>query len=175
MHGEDRKNVGLMIESFLEAFNTPSKKKPALILKTHCVDYSLIDREQTLEKINNIRRQIKGSLPNIYLLHGELTDNEINEINNDPKVKAFLSFTKGEGFGRPLLEQAVTGKPVITTNWSGHIDFINPDYNILIGGELKNVHESASNNFLLKESQLFNVNKDIATRAIKDVFKHYKK
>jgi glycosyltransferase involved in cell wall biosynthesis len=175
MHGEDRKNVGLMIESFLEAFNTPSKKKPALILKTHCVDYSLIDREQTLEKINNIRRQIKGSLPNIYLLHGELTDNEINEINNDPKVKAFLSFTKGEGFGRPLLEQAVTGKPVITTNWSGHIDFINPDYNILIGGELKNVHESASNNFLLKESQWFNVNKDIATRAIKDVFKHYKK
>lgn len=70
-------------------------------------------------------------------MHGELTDNEINEINNDPKVKAFLSFTKGEGFGRPLLEQAITGKPILTTNWSGHIDFIKPEYNILIGGELK--------------------------------------
>ena len=99
----------------------------------------------------------------------------MNLLNNDPKVKAFISFTKGEGFGRPLLEAAITGKPVITTNWSGHIDFINPEYNILLGGELKNVHPSAANDWLLKESQWFNVNTDVASRAIKDVFKHYKK
>ena len=99
----------------------------------------------------------------------------MNEINNDPKVKAFISFTKGEGFGRPLLEAAITGKPVITTNWSGHTDFLQPDYNILIGGELKNVHESAANQFLLKESQWFDINIPIASRAIKDVYNHYKK
>ena len=64
---------------------------------------------------------------------------------------------------------------VITTNWSGHLDFIHPDYNILIGGELKNVHESAANQFLLKESQWFNIDTNIANRAIKDVFKNYKK
>ena len=52
---------------------------------------------------------------------------------------------------------------------------MNPDYNILIGGDLKNVHESAANQFLLKESQWFNINTDIASRAMKDVFKHYKK
>ena len=99
----------------------------------------------------------------------------MNLLNNDPKVKAFVSFTKGEGYGRPLAEAAITGKPVITTNWSGHTDFLKPDYNILIGGELKNIHESAANQFLLKESQWFNINTDIAIRAIKDVFKHYKK
>ena len=86
-----------------------------------------------------------------------------------------MSFTKGEGFGRPLLEGAITGKPVITTNWSGHIDFIKPKYNILIGGELKPIHKSASNNWLIKGSQWFNINTDIASRAMKDVFKHYKK
>ena len=53
-----------------------------------------------------------------------MTDEEMNQLNNDPKVKAFVSFTKGEGFGRPLLEAAITGKPVITTNWSGHLDFL---------------------------------------------------
>ena len=173
--GEDRKNTGLMIKTFLETFNTPSKKKPALILKTNHVSYSLIDREEILKKINEIKSQIKGTLPNIYLLHGEMTDDEMNELNNNSKVKAFLSFTKGEGFGRPLLEAAITGKPVITTNWSGHIDFLHPDYNILIGGELKNVHKSAANQFLLKESQWFNINTAIAGRAMKDVFNHYKK
>jgi len=173
--GESRKNTATLIKTFLKIFNTPSKKKPALILKTNHVSYSLLDREEILKSINKIKAQVKGNLPNIYLLHGEMTDNEMNEINNDPRVKSFVSFTKGEGFGRPLLESAVTGKPVITTNWSGHIDFLHPDYNVLIGGELKPVHKSAANQFLLKESQWFNINTAIASRAMKDVFNHYKK
>ena len=144
-------------------------------MKTNQVDYSNLDREDILQKIEAITNLVKGNLPNIYLLHGEMTEEELNQINNDPKVKAFINFTKGEGFGRPLLEQAITGKPVITSNWSGHIDFIHPDYNVLIGGELKNVHESSANNMLLKESQWFNINTDVASRAMKDVFKNYKK
>jgi glycosyltransferase involved in cell wall biosynthesis len=173
--GEDRKNTATLIKTFLETFNTPSKKKPALILKTNQVNYSLLDREKIINLIQKIKNQVKGNLPNIYLLHGELTDLEMNELNNDPKVKSFVSFTKGEGFGRPLLEAAITGKPIIISNWSGHIDFLKPDYNILIGGELKNVHKSAANEFLLKESQWFNINTSIASRAMKDVFNHYKK
>ena len=55
------------------------------------------------------------------------------------------------------------------SNWSGHIDFIHPDYNVLVGGELTNVHESSANQFLLKESQWFSINTDIASRAMKDV------
>jgi len=172
--GEDRKNTGLMIKTFLETFKGSGRKKPALILKTNSVYYSLLDREYIIKKIHEIRDQINGNLPNIYLLHGEMTDNEMNQLNNDPKVKVFLSFTKGEGYGRPLAEAAITGKPVITTNWSGHVDFINPEYNVLIGGELKPVHGSAANKWLLKESNWFNINTDIASRAMKDIFKKYK-
>lgn len=173
-YGEDRKNTGLMIKTFLETFNSSTSKKPALILKTNHSNYSLLDREEILLKINSIRTQIKGSLPNIYLLHGEMTDEEMNLLNNDPKIKSFLSFTKGEGFGRPLLEGAITGKPTIVSNWSGHLDFISPDYNILVGGKLKPVHPSAANNFLLKDSQWFNIDIEIASKAMKDVFKKYK-
>jgi glycosyltransferase involved in cell wall biosynthesis len=173
--GEDRKDIATLIKTFLDTFKGSSKKKPALVLKTNRVNYSLIDREGILKDINRIKDKFSGILPNIYLVHGEMTDDEMNQLNNDNKVKAFVSFTKGEGYGRPLAEAAITGKPVITTNWSGHLDFIHPDYNILIGGQLKNVHESASNQFLLKESQWFNINTDIASRAMKDIFKNYKK
>ena len=98
----------------------------------------------------------------------------MNELNNDPKVKVFLNFTKGEGFGRPLLEGAITGKPTITTNWSGHIDFLKPNYNILVGGELKSIHPSAANKWLIKESQWFNIDVEVANKAMKDIYKHYK-
>ena len=173
--GEDRKNTGLMVKTFLEAFNGPSTKKPALILKSNHVNYSILDREEILKKINEIRKNTKGLTPNIYLLHGEMTDEEMNLLNNDPKVKAFISFTKGEGFGRPLLEGAITGKPTIVSNWSGHIDFIKPEYNILIGGKLNNIHPSSANNFLLADSQWFNIDINVAGKAMKDVYKDYKK
>ena len=172
--GEDRKNTGLMIKTFLETFKGHLGKKPALILKTNEVNYSLLDREKIIEKIHKIKDKVGGKLPNIYLLHGEMTDEEMNQLNNDPKVKSFISFTKGEGFGRPLLEAAITGKPVIVSNWSGHVDFIKPEYNILVGGELKNVHQSAANEWLLKESQWFNIDTNIASKAMKNVFKKYK-
>jgi glycosyltransferase involved in cell wall biosynthesis len=172
--GEDRKNTGLMIKTFLETFKGSNKKKPALILKTNSINYSLIDRENIIKKINYIKELVSGNLPNIYLLHGEMTDDEMNQLNNDNKVKAFVSFTKGEGYGRPLAEAAITGKPIITTNWSGHLDFINGDYNILMGGNLTPVHESAANQWILKESQWFSVDLNIASKSLKSVFKHYK-
>ena len=150
--GEDRKNTALLVKTFLETFKGPGKKKPALVMKTNHVNYSLLDREEILKRINRIKDNFTDNLPNIYIIHGEMTDDEMNQLNNDNKVKAFVSFTKGEGYGRPLAEAAITGKPVITTNWSGHIDFIRPEYNVLIGGELKNVHESSANQFLLKDS-----------------------
>jgi len=172
--GEDRKDVATLIRTFLDTFKGPGKKKPALVLKTNQINYSLLDREGILKNINKIRDKFTETLPNIYLLHGEMTDDEMNQLNNDNKVKSFVSFTKGEGYGRPLAEAAITGKPVIVSNWSGHKDFIHPDYSILIGGELKNVHKSSANNFLLESSQWFKINTDIASRAMKDVFKNYK-
>tara|TARA_B110000259_G_scaffold92832_1_gene107571 strand:- start:446 stop:1741 length:1296 start_codon:yes stop_codon:yes gene_type:complete len=173
--GHDRKNVGVLIKSFYDAFRHKVGKKPALILKASSGVASYISRDTILDKIKTIRDDYgDAKLPNIYLLNGEFDDSEINELYNHSKVKAMVSFTKGEGFGRPLLEFGLTGKPIIASGWSGHIDFLHPEYNVLLSGKLENVHQSAANNWLIPESQWFQVNSKQGISALKEVYKSYK-
>jgi len=173
--GEDRKDISGLIKTFLETFKG-QKVRPALIVKTSSATSSVMDRESILDKIRAIEEQVGGDLPSIYLLHGDLLDEEINELYNHPKVKAFVSFTKGEGFGRPLLEASLTAKPVIASNWSGHLDFLNNDMSVLLQGEVKQIHSSAVvEKMLLAESGWFTVNYKKASGILVDVYKNYKK
>jgi len=172
--GEDRKNIGLVIKSFYETFKNKTKK-PALILKTSQVGSSYIDREDILRKIASIKKTMKTkNLPNIYLLNGELTDEEMSQLYNHPKVKAMISLTKGEGFGRPLLEFSLVKKPIIVSGWSGHLDFMDKELSILLGGELTPVHPSAANQYLIKESQWFSPDPVHIGHFLKDVYENYK-
>jgi hypothetical protein len=172
--GEDRKNVGLLVKAFYETFKNKSKK-PALILKTTQVGASYMDRDELIKKIKAIRTTVKSNnLPNIYLLHGEFTDVEMNEIYNHSKVKAMVSLTKGEGFGRPLLEFSLVNKPIITTNWSGQIDYLNPEFVTLLPGEMTKVHSSAANGMLMAEAEWFSVDTGHVGHYLKDVFENYK-
>jgi glycosyltransferase involved in cell wall biosynthesis len=173
--GEDRKNVGYMIKAFLEVFKGKTNA-PALIMKTNSATTSIMDRNSMLEKIEQIRKTVNGRLPNIYLLHGDLEDEDMNDLYNHSKVKAMVSFTKGEGFGRPLLEFSVVEKPVIASGWSGHIDFLDKEAAVLVGGELKPIHASAVvPNMLIADSQWFAPNDGQAGYALKEVFENYKK
>jgi glycosyltransferase involved in cell wall biosynthesis len=173
--GEDRKNVGLLIKMFFEIFKN-KKDKPALILKTSQMGSSYVDRDDILKKIKLIAKSVNSKdLPNVYLLHGEFTDVEMNELYNHSKIKAMVNLTKGEGYGRPLLEFSLTKKPIITTNWSGHVDFLSPEFTTMLPGQLTNVHPSAANNWLLKESQWFSVDHQQAANAMVDIFNDYKK
>jgi glycosyltransferase involved in cell wall biosynthesis len=173
--GEDRKNVGYTIKAFLELFKN-KKNKPALILKTSSATNSIMDRDEMLKKIDAVKNTVKGDLPNVYLLHGDLEDNDMNALYNHYKVKAMVSLTKGEGFGRPLLEFSLSKKPVIASNWSGHLDFLHPEYNVLVGGSLTNVHQSAQvKDMILAESQWFTPNDSSVGEALTNVYNDYNK
>ena len=173
--GKDRKDTGMLVKVFLETFKN-MKKKPGLIMKTSGATFSVLDRELMLDKIKSIKDTIEGDLPNIYLLHGDFTDDEMNELYNHPKVKAHINLTHGEGFGRPLLEASISQKPVIASNWSGHIDFLNKDLAVLLPGNLTNVERgSVPDDFMVDGSQWFTVNYQQASATMKDVYKKYKK
>ena len=172
--GEDRKDTGMLVKVFLETFKN-QKNKPGLIMKTGGATFSVLDRETIIHKINSIKAEIKGELPNIYVVHGDFTDEEMNELYNHPKVKAHVTLTHGEGFGRPLLEATISQKPVIAPNWSGHLDFLPKSSAVLLNGGLQPVGKgSVPADFYVDGSQWFTVNYQGASMVLKDVYKNYK-
>ena len=172
--GEDRKNLGGLVHCF---FNTYQNKKeaPALLLKTSGATYSVTDRLEIEGRINQVRDLFPNAkLPSIYLLHGDLTNAEMNALYNHTKVKAMVSFTKSEGFGRPLLEFATTGKPIIAPHYSGPADFLKKDFMCALPGGVTPIHPSAQNEFLIAEAKWFTVDYGYAGKMMQEDLKNYK-
>lgn len=173
--GADRKNVGMLVRTFLESFKNKAKhNQPALILKTSGADYSPIDRETILGKIKHVYNQVQGTtLPNVYLIHGDLSDGEMNSLYNHPKVKAHITLTRGEGFGRPLAEAALSQKPIIATNYSAHTEFLKES--VLLPGKMEDVHPSAVwDGMIIQGSQWFTVDYGYASSVMKHIVENYK-
>lgn len=176
IYNEDRKNISGLVKVFLETFKN-KKNKPALILKTSCGSPSILDRNSILSKIENIKKTVNSkNLPNIYIFHGDVTDNEMNNLYNHPKVKTMISLTKGEGFGRPLLEFTQSKKPIICSGWGGQIDFLKSDLTTLIPGYLAPIHKSAQmEDMLVEGSQWFSADLEHTSKVLNDYFDNYKK
>ena len=173
--GQDRKDVGMMIQTFCTVFkDLPKNQQPGLILKTSQAGFSVMEREGISQRIKEVTNQFGDKCPPIHLVFGDLSESELNDLYNDEKVKAMLMFTKGEGYGRPLAEFASTGKPILVSKWSGYTDFLPEENTVYLEGELKNVHKSAANKFLLKEAKWFSVDYSKAASKIFDVYKNYK-
>ena len=146
-------------------------------MKTSSADFSIIDRREMIKKIDMVKSSVKADvLPNIYLLHGDLTDEEMNEMYNHPKVKAHITFTHGEGFGRPLLEASLSGKPVIAPISTGQADFLDKQYSVELPHQMTKVAPNAfPKDYTTPESMWSTVNYGIVGRVMLDVFNNYDK
>ena len=138
-----------------------------------------IDLNTQLDKISGEIEEVKKlfpkfvQLPKVYLLHGHLSNKEVNELYNHPKVKAMVSMTHGEGFGRPLLEATMVGLPVIAPGWSGQLDFLDKNHSLLVGGELVDLPNSMVwEDVLIKESKWFNPSNEEMSNLLSFGFKN---
>lgn len=119
----DRKNTFGLISTFKNTFKHDPTK--ALVLKVNLGRNTAIDRNNTLVLLKNyIAQTCPDSKANVYLLHGPMTMKQIGSLYRHPKVKAFVSFTRGEGFGLPFLEAAANGLPIVATNHSSYTEFL---------------------------------------------------
>ena len=172
--GQDRKDIGMAIKTFATVFQyLPKDKRPGLIIKTSHAGFSVIDREGTREKLESVLKPLGDKCPSVYLIHGDMEETDMSNLYHHPKVKAMLSFTKGEGYGRPMAEFTLTGKPIITSGWSGQLDFLPAENAVLLEGSLTPVHESAADQFCMKEAQWFTANYSNAANKIYDVYSKY--
>ena len=170
--GEDRKNISKLIKIFCETFSN-REVQPGLILKTNSAGFSILDKEDIISRINSIKSMFPNNwkLPKIYLLHGSLTDEEMNELYNHPKIKAMVSFTHGEGFGRPLLEASMVGLPIIASGWSGQMDFLNDDESMLVGGNFVEIPSSQVwEDIMIEKSNWFEIDERQASNVLMLMF-----
>ena len=172
--GQDRKDIGMAIKTFATVFQyLPKDKRPGLIVKTSHAGFSVIDRESTREKIDEVLKTLGDKCPSVYLIHGDMEESDMSNLYHHPKVKAMLSFAKGEGYGRPMAEFTLTGKPILASGWSGQMDFLPAEHAVLLEGSLTAVDESAADQFCMKEAQWFSVNYSNAANKIYDVYNKY--
>jgi len=117
-----RKNMENTIRWFLDEFYDDSDV--GLVLKTNTANESIMDREHTGARLKNLIRDFPDRKCKIYLVHGQLSEEQLTWLYRHPTMKALINIGHGEGFGLPLFEAAYNGLPLVTVTWSGQMDFI---------------------------------------------------
>jgi glycosyltransferase involved in cell wall biosynthesis len=164
-----RKNLESTIGWFAENF--AENENVGLIVKTSFANNSSIDYQFTAEKLEALLS---------------------SEKLKDRKCKIYLSH--GEGFGLPMFEAAYNKLPVITTNWSGQVDYLNVPKKQRAKGKKKKtetvmkpmfaavnhqlgpIQEHAVwENVLQKQSRWAYANEQSYKVALTDVYKNYDK
>jgi len=117
-----RKNIQNTISWFVEEFiDNPDV---GLVVKTFAKGGSIIDRIEAKKQLSALLKKYDNRKCKVYLLHGDLTDQEMHSLYKHKDINCLVSLTHGEGFGLPLFEAAYSGLPVMATDWSGHLDFL---------------------------------------------------
>lgn len=118
-----RKNLDNTIKWFVEEFYD---QEVGLVVKTNLAANSTIDRNHVERRLKNLLTQTGAPERKckVYLLHGDMTNEEMAGLYQHPKINALVTLTHGEGFGLPIFEAVYNELPVIAPDWSGHVDFL---------------------------------------------------
>ena len=117
-----RKNIENTVRWFIEEFVDNSNV--GMVLKLFYRNGSIIDRVNLEENVKNLLNEYPQRKCKIYLLHGDMSEEEMTGLYTHPKIKTLVSLTHGEGYGLPLFEAAYNALPVLAPDWSGHVDFL---------------------------------------------------
>ncbi len=176
--GNDRKDIGALISTFLRGF--ANNKDVALLLKVNQGRSCVLSQYAMRERLNEIAKGlgINITLSNVYFISGNLSESQMNQIYNHQKVKAYVSFSHGESLGIPIIEFiGGTGKPVLIPYHSGMLEYIKPEYSQILIHKQVQVHpqlfQSFMREFLIPESKWYTVDYQYSLFKMGEVINNY--
>lgn len=131
--GNDRKDIGALISSFIKAF--PNNKDIGLLLKCQQGRSSILSEYSIKERILQISKGvgIEIKVDNIYFISGNLSEQQMIQMYSHDKVKAYVSYTHGQSYGIPIMQfSGNTGKPLLIPYHSGIQQYILPEHNDIL-------------------------------------------
>lgn len=117
-----RKNVEMTVREFLTEFY--DDEDVGLVLKVNSANESIMDRYHTSHRLKTLIHDYPDRKCKIYLVHGQLSEEQLTWLYRHPSMQALISLSHGEGFGLPVFEAAYNGLPIVTVTWGGPMDFI---------------------------------------------------
>ncbi len=170
---DDRKNIFNTLKVLINTFK--DKEDVGIILKSNVGRSTIMDFKQIQGVLTEALTAIghKGS-PRVYLLHGNMSDEDLRDLYKNPKVKALISMTRGEGFGLPILESAACAVPVVATKWSAHTEYMKRDSYLDIKYDLVEISDSrADGNLFVKGMKWAEASEKSAIEEIEKLYKYY--
>lgn len=112
-----RKGIDVLVEAFLRSFRSDDPVE--LIIKTFS------NPDNILEAVLAERRERLAGAPPITVINRYYDDEQLLALYRSAAM--VVAPSRGEGFGLPLAEAMRLDIPVVTTNYSGQLDFCRPD------------------------------------------------
>jgi len=116
-----RKNFQNALRWWVEEF---VDQEVGLVIKCNIKSNSISDWEHLQPSVKNMLANYPDRKCKVYLLHGDLSSGQMVGLYNNPKIKALVNISHGEGFGLPMFEAAREALPIVTCGWSGQRDFL---------------------------------------------------
>ena len=83
---------------------------------------------------------------------------------------AYVLPTRGEGVGRPFMEAMSMGLPTVASNWSGNLEFMNPESTWLVDGEVVDIPDKVDLfNNLYRGHRWFEADADELAAALREI------
>jgi glycosyltransferase involved in cell wall biosynthesis len=129
---QERKGWRPLLEAYAREFD--AEDDVTLVLKIETIFADVKSVRAQIEAFLSGLRLAANRLPHIVLLNERLSEADMPGLFR--ACDAYVSPTRGEGWGRPLMEALGCGRPVITSRWSAPLDFLDDTNAWLVDGRL---------------------------------------